>query len=517
MKKLIPFLLLPLLFTNCATIFNSKYQNVKVETNDECTMYVDGEKTTPENGRIPLERDLESKTIKFEKDGYLDYYTSAAQYKLSPTFIFSVIPGALFFVIPPVVDLLNPKTYNYKRKYDWTKDMTKDIDSLDFHRQIKLENIDLSSYESNSLNYSQKHGDYIYLYNVKVGPLDIFSEKQYRSRFSEFLETRSGKENKEDDKYITNQYSGKVNMDVKLKSVKFITSLNKKNIKIGNYDYVMDYVLKDAYGDTLYQTSIESSSGVLDKSLRRVSKLNMEGITEQRKMFYKMLDNAIDHNLVKLFRTKEFLAVLNDTSQLKRETEFEPLTIAIPDKSVSNLDEATKASVTIRSDKGHGSGFIISRSGYILTNHHVIAAMDVPEVVLNDGTKQEASIIRTSKVHDIALLKIPAQDIIPFKIDIKSDVFPGTSVYAIGTPASSSLNQSVSKGIVSAKRKDDLGNELIQTDASVNPGNSGGVLTSKDGQVVGVVSSKMSGYGVEGIAFGIPIKSASEALKLNFK
>ena len=516
MKKIIPFLFLPLLFTNCATIFNSKYQNVKVETNDECTMYVDGEETTPENGKIPLERDLQPKTIKFEKDGYLDYYTSATQYKLSPTFIFSVIPGALF-IVPPVVDLLNPKTYNYKRKYDWTKDMTKDIDSLDFHRQIKLDNVDLSSYESNSLNYSQKHGDYIYLYNVKVGPLDLFSEKQYRSRFSEFLETRSGEENEEDDKYITNQYSGKVNMDVKLKSVKFITSLNKKNTKIGNYDYVMDYVLKDAYGDTLYQTSIESSSGVLDKSMRGMSKSNMDGITEQRNMFYKVLDNAIDHNLVKLFRTKEFLAVLNDTSQLKRETEFEALTIAIPDKSVSNLDEATKACVTIRSDEGHGSGFIISRSGYILTNHHVIANMDVPEVVLSDGTKQEASIIRSSKIHDIALLKIPRQDVIPFKVDIASEASPGTTVYAIGTPASSSLNQSVSKGIISGIRTDDIGNHLIQTDASVNPGNSGGVLTSKQGKVIGVVSSKMSGFGVEGIAFGIPIESAIEVLRLDFK
>ncbi|MFP4664369.1 MAG: hypothetical protein ACLFM1_08070, partial [Bacteroidales bacterium] len=79
MKKIIPFLLLPLLFTNCATIFNSKYQNVKVETNDECTMYVDGEEITPEKGKISLKRDMYPKTIRIEKEGYLDYYYATLQ------------------------------------------------------------------------------------------------------------------------------------------------------------------------------------------------------------------------------------------------------------------------------------------------------------------------------------------------------------------------------------------------------------------------------------------------------
>ncbi len=346
---------------------------------------------------------------------------------------------------------------------------------------------------------------------------NLFTKKQFRAQFQEFFENRTAEDKEKEDKFLANKYSGSMVMDVKLASVKYKTLESKKNKNVGQFDYVIDYAVKDAYGDTLYQTSIETSSGVIATHSYHVNNIDMNAVESQANFHKEVLSNAIDHNLVKLFRSEKLLEVLNDTSQFKRESGLEALTIAIPDKRVSNLDEATKACVTIRSDEGHGSGFIISRSGYILTNHHVIANMDVPEVVLSDGTKQEASIIRSSKIHDIALLKIPAQDVLPFSIDIISEASPGTSVYAIGTPASSSLNQSVSKGIISGIRTDDTGNTLIQTDASVNPGNSGGVLTSKQGEVVGVVSSKMSGFGVEGIAFGIPIESVSEALKLNFK
>lgn len=87
----------------------------------------------------------------------------------------------------------------------------------------------------------------------------------------------------------------------------------------------------------------------------------------------------------------------------------------------------------------------------------------------------------------------------------------------MGTPTAEDLSQTISKGIISGIRKTDGDKKLIQTDASINAGNSGGAIIDKDGLVIGVVSSKLKGFGIEGVAFGIPSYEIFERLKINIK
>ena len=113
------------------------------------------------------------------------------------------------------------------------------------------------------------------------------------------------------------------------------------------------------------------------------------------------------------------------------------------------------------------------------------------------------------------MIRVPLEGLIPFSLrgDFE-DLEIGEEVYAIGTPEDMSLNQSVSKGIVSGFRND--GQSFIQTDVSINRGNSGGPLLDAKSNVIGVVTAKLVGMGTEGIGFAIPIQSALDALNVEF-
>jgi serine protease Do len=158
--------------------------------------------------------------------------------------------------------------------------------------------------------------------------------------------------------------------------------------------------------------------------------------------------------------------------------------------------------------KSLGSGFIISKDGYVLTNYHVIQDADEIIVRLSDKRELEAKVIGSDKRSDIALLKIDADGDLPVaKIGKSSNLKVGEWVLAIGSPFG--FDHTVTAGIVSAKERS-LPNEnyvpFIQTDVAINPGNSGGPLYSMDGEVVGVNSQIYSRTGgFMGLSFAIPI------------
>ncbi len=157
-----------------------------------------------------------------------------------------------------------------------------------------------------------------------------------------------------------------------------------------------------------------------------------------------------------------------------------------------------------------GSGFIISEDGYILTNAHVVGQADEISVRLNDQKEYEAELVGEDERTDIALLKIDAEGLPTVKIGDSDDVEVGEWVLAIGAPFG--LDHSATHGIVSAIGRD-LPNEsyvpFIQTDAPVNPGNSGGPLIDADGEVIGVNSQiYTSSGGYMGISFAIPVNLA---------
>ncbi len=183
--------------------------------------------------------------------------------------------------------------------------------------------------------------------------------------------------------------------------------------------------------------------------------------------------------------------------------------------------------------KGLGSGMIINENGYILTNQHVIYQVDEDSirVTLSDGRTLKAEIVETDVESDIALLKIPADNLPVVTLGDSDNLRVGQWAIAIGNPfgyALSELNQkyepTVTVGVISAReRAMQIGGtgtevrvytDLIQTDASINPGNSGGPLVNIHGEVIGINSAILSpsGVGSIGIGFAVPINKAKRIL-----
>ena len=164
-----------------------------------------------------------------------------------------------------------------------------------------------------------------------------------------------------------------------------------------------------------------------------------------------------------------------------------------------------------------GSGFIISGDGYILTNYHVIEAAynnDLPiRVYMHDGSEYAAQVIGFDEGSDVALIKIEAEGLNAVVIGDSDEIRVGQSIYAVGNPFGD-LFHTMTAGIISAlDRVVSVDNKLIsafQFDAAVNPGNSGGPIFNRYGDVIGIVSMKIMGNAVEGIGFAIPINDAIE-------
>jgi serine protease DegQ len=158
-----------------------------------------------------------------------------------------------------------------------------------------------------------------------------------------------------------------------------------------------------------------------------------------------------------------------------------------------------------------GSGVIVSASGYVLTNHHVVEAADEIEVALADGKKLLAKVVGNDPETDLAVLRVDAQNLPAITFGSSETLRVGDVVLAIGNPFG--VGQTVTSGIVSALGRTGLGintfENFIQTDAAINPGNSGGALVDAGGNLVGINTAIFSRTGGSmGIGFAIPVSTA---------
>ena len=168
--------------------------------------------------------------------------------------------------------------------------------------------------------------------------------------------------------------------------------------------------------------------------------------------------------------------------------------------------------------QGQGSGFILDKSGHILTNFHVVdGANRGIEVMLSNKRRYPARVVGTDKVHDLALLQIDAPDLQAVTLADSSQLNVGQKVYAIGNPFG--LSGTMTRGIISSIRsiRNQDGapiEDAIQTDAAINPGNSGGPLLNSSGEVIGI-NTMIASNGADqssGIGFAIPINTAKAVL-----
>lgn len=163
----------------------------------------------------------------------------------------------------------------------------------------------------------------------------------------------------------------------------------------------------------------------------------------------------------------------------------------------------------------HGSGVVYKSNGYIITNAHVIKDLKNLTVVLSDGTLLPGKVVCSDEVADLAIVKVDKVGLTPITFADKNTIFSGKTAIAIGTPISLSMRNTVTKGIVCGNGVSlkDSHYKLIQTDATVNPGNSGGPLLNTKGELIGITSSKYVSMSIDNVAFAIPVDTVQYIIR----
>jgi serine protease Do len=507
------------LFTSCASILNAEYQKVYINGDQLSSVSINGEKAKPNRtGKYKLKRDKKAKQITAHREGYLDENIAVFPYKKSPLVILSWVPFGLLYLIPPLFDA-GPKSFDYQKSIDLPTPRIKelalkqeDIKELMLNTvsvDIDPENLRYRRFSSYRSFMKRKDEVYTQKANTEEGVKmenTIFSDVMNELLVEKgFIDTSRH--------YLSNSYLNNLLVSATITGSTFHNIKGRSLMYSGRTDiFYCDLTIKweilDLYKNTLYETETNTTSGQMALTFFK----NESGGR------YAAIKEAVERGFLILMTNDRVEELLLDRSILDTESDMPMLFLPKSESYVSTIGEAVKSSVTIKSEAGHGSGFVIAPNGYIITNYHVIANAEELTVVFNNGAELgDVEVIRVSKVYDLALIKVTAKSLKPFLLDASPEIPIGKEIYAVGTPTSEDLAQTVSKGIISGKRKLDNLADLVQIDASINGGNSGGAIVDKKGLVYGVVSSKISGAGIEGVAFGIPANQVLDRLKLAFQ
>ncbi len=271
------------------------------------------------------------------------------------------------------------------------------------------------------------------------------------------------------------------------------------------------YEFNDKFGNEIYKVRKGSKAGVYSLDALNWLSLNSE---EREKIISRTMEEAIANSLYDLLADSSIQAILNYTEPMDA-SKMEPLQLKF-NSTVSDMKTALKATVTVKTDDSFGSGCVVSNDGYILTSYHVISGKEGSDIQIlsNTGDTIIGKVVRTSRLADLALIKVNHHFTFTYSMKNNSKIEVTDEVYAIGTPASMELSQTVSKGIVSSFRQNVDSLTMIQTDVPVNPGNSGGPLIKLPDIFVGVVNSKIFGNKIEGLSFCTPVSDIIKYLKL---
>jgi len=230
-------------------------------------------------------------------------------------------------------------------------------------------------------------------------------------------------------------------------------------------------------------------------------------------------EDAFENALYAFLANKEIAGALSKPSGSSAAADDKPAPITVRRAALTKsaadngVSTAARSVVIIETSDGHGSGCVISADGYIVTNAHVVGEEEQVKVLMADGVETKGKVVRVNPEMDLALIKVGVDGLSAFQLPNTSTADVGADVFAIGTPADKELGQTVTKGIISGRRKID-GHSFLQTDVSINGGNSGGALVTRSGQLLGIVNAKLVGRGIEGIGFAIPAEQVTEALQL---
>ncbi len=500
---------LPLLFHSCATVLNGKVQkNVQVQTgNANSVVYVNGTKQGSGNTvKSKMKRDANVKQIRIETEGFKDQYIIHYQNQKSPLYIMSWVPfGVLFY--PPFVDY-GVKSFDYKKdvsvnekliaiqekdaddKYLFVSNTAFDIDEKD----LKIRKIRHRSLKKNKKNKFKDVNSNSETVN--------FDNSIFTSALNEIL--------------VQYKYTDTTNTIFKSKTNSAYLSATVKKVDLQhvyqtaakNYmsflksELEIEWDFQDVYGQSQYTRNYNTTSGEFSYDYNKDNTVILS------------VKDAISASFLEFISDSKVKALLKKGSDSEAKLD---LLVLKKGELVTDLSQAIESSVTVKVNEGHGSGLKISSDGYVITNFHVVAkSKDDITLILKDGTEVKAELIRQNEQLDLALLKVNATFDRHFNIPNLKNYAVGEDIFAVGTPKTIELGQTLSKGIISGERTN-TEVQLIQTDASVNGGNSGGPLINEGGQLLGVVNSKLSGFGIEGLGFAIPAELILEGLAITIE
>lgn len=221
-------------------------------------------------------------------------------------------------------------------------------------------------------------------------------------------------------------------------------------------------------------------------------------------------------NLDSLSQRVAFRALFDADLQTKPTQGYARATLGackVPQRTMPAASEQVlDSTVVVQTSNGFGSGFVLAQDGYVVTAAHVVPESSAT-IKLRDGREFPGTVIRVDRRIDIALLRLALPEgttlsCLPVRT---APVAVGADVYAVGAPTSRDLSFSLARGIVSGVRLLN-GLQYLQTDAAINSGNSGGPLVTTNGEAAAIVSFKLVGAAVEGLAFGVPLGAGLNAL-----
>lgn len=210
--------------------------------------------------------------------------------------------------------------------------------------------------------------------------------------------------------------------------------------------------------------------------------------------------------------------VMRKQSTAAASAEIKPIEISGAAGPPTGISDARAATVTVINGVAHGSGFIISPDGYVLTNQHVVDQAHEVKVRLASGRSVMGTVLRTDSARDVALIGLSESNLPALNLRLASSPEVADEVFVIGTPLDLGLDSTVARGIVSAYRNLQ-GFKFIQCDITINHGNSGGPLLDKSGAVVGLtdLGIRLTEDEVGTVNLFIPIDDAVQRLKIRFR
>jgi S1-C subfamily serine protease len=473
-----------------------------------------------------------------------------------PLAVLSIYP----FIYPAIWDFANPKCVSFHSNYNFnpSPEESKLTNRTENDKYVNVNTI--------SLNIQDKTKDLPYIYvdydpaNLKKNIQDSEAKAQKASDKQAIADKKAEERNKkkgkntkrleedvepnnltsDDTKYTEEMYD-------LLKKTKFIDTVNKifyndNNTlvldasikKITTYEISnrwgkfykgkvgITWYIKNTYNEIVDSIVTTEFSG----NFKSISSYDYSSSTYSYEGWTKLIGDALTISYLKLGKNPIFVKNLKVIKTFKIEDASLSVNGPNAGEVITNKTEAFKGTVIVKTkekgkDMGHGSGFAITRDGYILTNYHVVAGDNTKKqrdvtVILANGTEVPAKVVRFNRFKDVALLKIDAKFDKVFELTSKNTAEVMQDVYTIGAPKSIDLGQTVTVGIISNFR-DYNDTKFIQLGMAINGGNSGGPVFDAQGKLHGIVVSKLVGFSTEGVGFAIPAYLVADYLNLSIR